>query len=74
VIITTEQLKQIAGAGGGLVLDAASLTFSQLKDIGTAARTGNAQITVRNCSGLTAVQLIELSASAPGLIAFDCAT
>lgn len=71
MIITTEQLKQIAGAGGGLVLDASTLTFNQIKDISSAADGGKAVITVKNFSGLTAVQLNELAALAPGLISFD---
>jgi hypothetical protein len=71
MIITTEQLKQIAGAGGGLVLDASTLTFNHLKDISSAANGGKAVITVKNFSGLTAVQLNELAALAPGLISFD---
>jgi hypothetical protein len=71
MIITTEQLKQIAGAGGGLVLDASTLSFNQIKDISSAANSGKAVITVKNFSGLTAVQLNELAALAPGLISFD---
>jgi hypothetical protein len=71
MIITTEQLKQIAGAGGGLVLDASTLTFNQIKDISSAANSGKAIITVKNFAGLTAVQLNELAALAPGLISFD---
>ena len=71
MIITTDQLKRIAGAGGGLVLDATTLTFNQVKDISSAANTGKAIITVKNFSGLTAVQLNELAALAPRLISFD---
>jgi hypothetical protein len=71
MIITTEQLKQIAGAGGSLVIDASALTFNQIKDISAAANSGKATITVRKLSGLTAVQLHELAALAPGLIVFD---
>jgi hypothetical protein len=71
MIITTEQLKQIAGAGGGLVLDASTLTFNQIKDISSAANNGKAIITMKNFSGLTAAQLNELAALSPGLISFD---
>lgn len=71
MIITTEQLKRIIGAGGGLIIDASTLTFNQLKDLSPAANTAKARITVRNLSGLTALQLNELAALAPGLIVFD---
>jgi hypothetical protein len=71
MIYTIEQLKQIAGTGGGLTLDASTLTFNQLRDITTAAHSGTAKITVKNLSSLTSLQLGELSALAPGLIVFD---
>lgn len=71
MIITTEQLKQIVSAGGGLVIDASTMTFNQIKDISLAANSGKATITVRNFAGLTAVQLNQLAVLAPGLISFD---
>ncbi|NYF91595.1 hypothetical protein RBB79_18215 [Tunturiibacter empetritectus] len=63
--------KQIADTGGGLTLDASTLTFNQLRDITTAASSGKAKITVKNLTSLTSLQLGELSALAPGLIVFD---
>jgi len=71
MIITTDQLEQIAAAGGGLVLDASSMPFNRIKQISAAANTGKAKIIIKNLSSLTAVQLKELAASAPGLIIFD---
>ena len=71
MIITTDQLKQIVATGGGLVLDVSKLTFNQLKDILSVANGSKAQITLKNLSGLTAMQLQELSSLAPSLIAFD---
>jgi hypothetical protein len=71
MIITIEQLKQIVAAGGGLVLDAAVMTFGQLKDISTLAHTSDAKITIKNLSTLTAEQLKELAEIAPGLVVFD---
>lgn len=71
MIITHEQLKQIAGAGGGLVLDVSTMTFNQLKEIVPAAKAKKASITLKNFSGLTAAQLNELATLAPGLIVFD---
>ena len=71
MIITTDQLKQIAAAGGGLILDASSMPFNQMKEISSAANNGKAKIVIKNLSGLTAIQLKELAALAPGLIIFD---
>jgi hypothetical protein len=71
VILTIEQLKDITRSGGGLVVDASTMTFSQIKDLSAAATIGGAGITIRNLSGLTALQLGELATLAPGLIVFD---
>jgi len=71
VIFSQQQLEQIAAAGGGLTLDGSTLTYNQLRDIAAAAGTGKAQISVKNLSNLTAAQLTQLAALAPGLIAFD---
>ena len=69
--ITTEQLKRIAAAGGGLVIDASTFTFHQIKELATAANSGNAKIQVNRPSELTAVQLHKLAIIAPSLIIFD---
>jgi hypothetical protein len=71
MILTTEQLKQIVAAGGGLIIDASALTFGQIKDISSAAGSSRATVTLKNLSNLTAAQLKELAALAPGLIVFD---
>ena len=71
MIVTNEQLKAIVGAGGGLVLDATAFTPNQLREIVSAAAPNKAGLTLKNVSGLTADQLLELAALAPGLIAFD---
>lgn len=71
MIYTIEQLKRIAGDGGGLILDASAFTLSQITQISAAAAGGQASITLRNVSGLTVQQLRELSVVAPGLIVFD---
>jgi len=71
MIITIEQLKQILNAGGCLVIDASVMTFNQIRDLSTVAQNGTAKITVKNLSSMTAAQLTELAALAPGLIVFD---
>jgi hypothetical protein len=69
--MTVEQLKQIAAVGGGLVIDATTLTFKQIAEISVVAKTGNARIKLKNPSSLTAGQLAAIAALAPGLIVFD---
>lgn len=71
MIITTEQFKQIVGAGGGLVMDASTLSFTQIKDIVQSANSSKARITLKNISGMTAGQLTEIAALAPNQIVFD---
>jgi len=72
MIFTIEQLKQITSTGGGLVIDASAMTFNQIRDVSAAANAGKAKLTVKNFSmTLTAQQLSDLAALAPGLIVFD---
>lgn len=71
MIITIEQLKAIAGAGGGLSLDASAMTFNQLRELCVAARTGTASLSLKTVGGLTAAQLRELAELAPRLVSFD---
>lgn len=71
MIMTQEQLRQIVVAGGGLTLDATTLTFDQLRSLGAAAHLGKTSITLTRVAGLTAGQLAELAALAPGLMTFD---
>jgi hypothetical protein len=72
MVLTVEQLRRIADAGGGLVLDASLFTFTQIEAIvAAAANSGSATLTLHNVANLTAAQLTELSAAAPGLITFD---
>ena len=71
MILSTEQLVEIATAGGGLTMDASTMTFTEMRAITAAANTGKAKITLKKVSGLTWIQLKELGALAPGLITFD---
>jgi hypothetical protein len=71
MIITLEQLRQIVTGGGGLVLDASAMSFNQIRDIIPAANTNKAMITLKNVSGMTAGQLLEIAGLAPGLVVFD---
>lgn len=71
MIITLQQLQKIVAAGGGVILDASSMTFQQLRDVVASAPGGKASITLKNLEGLTAAQLQELAGLAPALVIFD---
>jgi hypothetical protein len=71
MIITNEQLKHIVAAGGGLVVDASTMTFGQLRDLVAAAPSSKATITIKNFAAMTAGQLNEIASLAPGLVVFD---
>jgi len=71
VILTDHQLNAIALAGGGLVVDAPTLTFNELHELAASAHDGKAQLVVKNVAGLSAEQLRTLASTAPGLISFD---
>jgi hypothetical protein len=74
MILTSEQLQQVVSAGGGLVIDGSTMTLSQLRQVVSTASINKATITVKRTSGLTAAQLAELAALAPGLVVFDLTT
>lgn len=72
MILTIEQLADIARAGGALSLDASQFTFNQITQIVKAAQLGGkASISLRNVAGLNATQLTRLAGLAPGLVSFD---
>ena len=74
MIVTHEQLKEIARSGGGLVADASMLSFEQMRELATAASTGQARVLMKKVSALTPAQLKALALLAPGLISFDLTT
>ena len=71
MIITTIQLKQLLSAGAGLVLDASTLTYIQLKQVAATAAMANSKITLKNIQNITAAHLKVIVATAPGLIEVD---
>ena len=71
MILTTIQLKAIATSGGGLVLDASTLTYVQLKELCLAASVGGGSLMFKHCGDLTGDQLIALARIAPKLVVFD---
>ncbi|MDI9629005.1 MAG: hypothetical protein QM286_10740 [Acidobacteriota bacterium] len=71
MIITIEQLRSLASAGGSLILNASDFTFNQLAGICEAAEAGHSSLTLKQVSALTVEQLRALASAAPGLVTFD---
>ena len=71
MLITNSQIEKIVAAGGGVILDASSMTLNQIKGIVAAANANGARITLKNVAALTAAQLEELAGLAPALLTFD---
>ena len=75
MVISNEQLVEIVGAGGIVVMDASTMTLNQIHAIAVAAAsTGKGKMTLKKVSGLTWIQLKQLSTVAPGLITYDLTT
>ena len=71
MVLTIAQLCEIARAGGGLSLDASQFTYRQIAQVVEAAQAGGtASVALHNVAGLTATQLRDLAALAPGLVSF----
>ena len=71
MILTDQQLNAVLMAGGGLAVDAPTLTFNELHALAVSAHDGKAELVVKNVGGLSADQLQRLAAAAPGRISFD---
>lgn len=68
---TTEQLRQILAAGGGLIIDAGSKTTDQLRQIAATAATAGTTVTMTNTNSKTTDQLRQIAAAGPGHVIFD---
>jgi seryl-tRNA(Sec) selenium transferase len=69
--MTRLQIERIIAAGGGIVVDAGSLTTVQIRDLAAVAKNAKATITLKNIGLVTAEQLAEIAAIAPGFVVFD---
>ena len=69
--VTVNDLKIIAGKGGGMILDAKKFTANDLKIIAGKASGTQAQITLKNPLALSANDLKIIAGKADGCVVFD---
>jgi hypothetical protein len=69
--LTIMDLKGIAAAGGGMIIDASKYSTSDLKAIAAAARTSGAQIILKNISSKTSIDMKAIAAAGKGCVIFD---
>lgn len=68
---TTNQLIDIARAGGGIRIDASTKTTDQLVDIARAASNKMVHLTLANANAKTTDQLIQIARAGKGCVVFD---
>ncbi|WP_438765309.1 hypothetical protein [Kushneria sp. TE3] len=64
-------LKGIAAAGGGMILDTRTYSTLDLKGIAAAASSNQAQIVLKNLQGRSVLDLKGIAASGRGCVVFD---
>lgn len=69
-LLTIQQLKELAHAGGGFHLDAAGKTSQQLIEIAFTAQANGARITLSNFDLLTLQQMKEIAFAGKGAVVF----
>lgn len=68
---TTDELVQIASAGGGFSIDAAKLTNEEIISIASAASGRKSRITVLNVNMKTTDELVAIASAGNGCVVFD---
>lgn len=68
---TTQELMQIAAAGGGIVLDAAVRPTSELMQIAAAAKQGGARLLLRGMTVRPTSELMQIAAAGGGVVQFS---
>ncbi|MBE9397627.1 hypothetical protein IOQ59_10180 [Pontibacterium sp. N1Y112] len=69
--VSISDLKVIASKGGGMVLDARTISPSDLKVIASKASDTQAQITLKNPNALSSSDLKVIASKANGCVVFD---
>jgi hypothetical protein len=64
-------LRSIASAGGGMILDASKYSCMDLKSIASAAGGMKAQLTLRNLSHLSVLDLRAIASAGTGCVVLD---
>ena len=68
---TTDELVQIASAGGGFTLDATAHTTQGLTEIASAASTSKCTIRILKCQSITTEDLLTIAYAGKGCVIFD---
>lgn len=69
---STTDLRMIAGAGGGLVLDAGRYSTTDLRMIAAALVDGGATLRLINAEKKSTTDLRMIAAAKPGQVIFEC--
>jgi hypothetical protein len=69
--ISVNDLKTIAGNGGGMILDARKVSSSDLKIIASNASHTSARIILKNPHILSSGDLMEIASNGMGCVVFD---
>ncbi len=65
------ELRAIAMAGGGIVMNATGFNTTELRSIAAAANTGGAQFVLKNLGTLTVTELRAIATAGGGKVLFD---
>ncbi|HCB1525184.1 TPA: hypothetical protein MYO68_005145 [Citrobacter braakii] len=70
-MITVSDLKSIANYGGGMILDAKTISATDLKSIANYASAKQAQIVIKNAGVISASDLKSIANYSKGCVVFD---
>jgi len=68
--ISITSLKQIAAAGGGMIIDS-SISVTSLKQIAAAVNTGGGTVTINAAHKISVTSLKQIAAAGGGKVVFD---
>ena len=68
---STTDLRSIATAGGGMILDSTKYSTTDLRSIATAANGKGARITLRNANSKSTTDLRSIATAGGGVVVFD---
>ena len=68
---STDELMQIAGAGGGFVFNVGPRSVDELARIATSAKTGGCMVHMRGIRGLSTQQIIQIATAGSGHVVFE---
>ncbi|MDN0082407.1 hypothetical protein QU487_06520 [Crenobacter sp. SG2305] len=70
-MLTSEQLKLLAGQGGGFIIRASDYSAEDLKHIAGFAASSGARLTFKSCGHLSPTDLNQIAGFGQGAVVFD---